>query len=839
MRTILTGTGALLVAVLLGLASGSIGRAASLADTTPPTFATATEIALEATGAGGAAFALPAATDDTDPSPVVSCSVAAGTMLALGTHDVTCTATDTTGNTTPVTTFHVVVQDTTAPAIVAHADVTVPATGPSTTVTYTAPTATDVVDPAPAVSCAPASGTGFAAGPTSVTCTAKDAALNTSSLSFNVVVEDTTAPVIAAGHADVTVPATGSSTTVTYTSPAATDAVDPAPTVTCAPASGSGFAVGTTSVSCTAKDASGNTSSPATFSVIVQDSTAPTISLSAPANGAKLNGAVTLSATAADNVAVTGVSFHFCDSTSAACTPGGTGLAGAGTGAAWTATVPAAQLTDGHTYTWGAVAGDGAGQSTTSGTRSFVVDRTVPVLALPSPRTIEADTHAGAAVTYTVSATDNGQPLAPSAITCSPVSGAVFPIAVTTVNCTTAADPGGNVATGSFTVTVRDTTPPTLNVPGNTTVYATSAAGIPAVSAAVAALLNAGRAVDLVDPSPSVTNDAPAVFARGTTTVTFTATDATGNAATKAFRLTVVDKPAAGGGSSGGGGSTAAASQPKAVDTTPPANPGSVVAKPGPGYVHLSWKLPADKDFDHVVVLRSSDRGTSGPAESSVYSGKGTSYVDRAVTVGTRYRYLVASFDAAGNRSAGMVATATATAVLLLAPADGATLRAAPALRWKKVAQTAYYNVQLFRGTTKILSGWPTGTTLRLAPAWRYEGKRYTLAAGTYHWYVWPGLGARSAGRYGVLLGDRLFTLVKAVAPKSAPAKSAGGTAAKATLRAKKGYAAWVAWTLGEGAWKPYGASNRSVRPAVQAKVPASWLSRRAKLLADRRNAKP
>ena len=186
-----------------------------------------------------------------------------------------------------------------------------------------------------------------------------------------------------------------------------------------------------------------------------------------------------------------------------------------------------------------------------------------------------------------------------------------------------------------------------------------------------------------------------------------------------------------------------------------------------------------------------------------------------------------------------MVATATAKAVLLLAPADGSKLRAAPVLRWKKVAKTAYYNVQLFRGTKKILSAWPTAATLRLAPAWRYGGKRYTLAAGTYHWYVWPGVGARSAGRYGVLLGDRRFTLVKAIPSKGAPAKNAAGTAAKAKLRAKTGYAAWLNWTLGERAWKPYGHANRSVRPHVPAKIPASWLHRRAKLLAGRRTAKP
>jgi hypothetical protein len=41
--------------------------------------------------------------------------------------------------------------------------------------------------------------------------------------------------------------------------PGATDAVDSDPTVSCAPVSGATFPVGTTTVSCTAKDATGNT----------------------------------------------------------------------------------------------------------------------------------------------------------------------------------------------------------------------------------------------------------------------------------------------------------------------------------------------------------------------------------------------------------------------------------------------------------------------------------------------------------------------------------------------------------------------------------------------------
>ena len=47
-----------------------------------------------------------------------------------------------------------------------------------------------------------------------------------------------------------------------------TDSQDPSPTVTCAPPSGSMFAIGTTVVTCTARDANGNTST-GTFDVVV------------------------------------------------------------------------------------------------------------------------------------------------------------------------------------------------------------------------------------------------------------------------------------------------------------------------------------------------------------------------------------------------------------------------------------------------------------------------------------------------------------------------------------------------------------------------------------------
>ena len=69
---------------------------------------------------------------------------------------------------------------------------------------------------------------------------------------------------------DVTVDATSpSGATVDYTTATVTDLVDPSPAVACTPASGSLFAVGTTTVTCTATDTAGNTSAPLSFSVTV------------------------------------------------------------------------------------------------------------------------------------------------------------------------------------------------------------------------------------------------------------------------------------------------------------------------------------------------------------------------------------------------------------------------------------------------------------------------------------------------------------------------------------------------------------------------------------------
>ena len=66
-------------------------------------------------------------------------------------------------------------------------DRTIVTTDPSgVPVSYTEPTATDIVDPAPAVGCSPLSGSRFPVGDTTVTCSATDGSGNRSSASFDV-----------------------------------------------------------------------------------------------------------------------------------------------------------------------------------------------------------------------------------------------------------------------------------------------------------------------------------------------------------------------------------------------------------------------------------------------------------------------------------------------------------------------------------------------------------------------------------------------------------------------------------------------------------------------------
>ena len=87
-----------------------------------------------------------------------------------------------------------------------------------------------------------------------------------------VVPADTLAPLLSQ-VSDITVVAnvsSGGTVAVNYTKPTATDNFDSTPTVTCTPASGAQFGIGSTTVTCTATDDTGNSSS-RSFKITVVD----------------------------------------------------------------------------------------------------------------------------------------------------------------------------------------------------------------------------------------------------------------------------------------------------------------------------------------------------------------------------------------------------------------------------------------------------------------------------------------------------------------------------------------------------------------------------------------
>ncbi|NCI49542.1 HYR domain-containing protein [Sediminibacterium roseum] len=179
------------------------------------------------------------------------------------------------------------------------------------------------------------------------------------------------------------------------------------------------------------------------------------------------------------------------------------------------------------TRTW--TAKDAAGNTATAKQVITVQDRTAPVISVPSNISKANDLNAcGAVVTYTASAVDNcGSPVT---LTYSKNPGSTFATGSTVVTVT-AKDVSGNTSTKSFTITVTDTQKPVLKAPSNIS----ASTGNSSVSN-----------VNLGTPTASdncgirsITNNAPASYPVGTTTVTWTATDVNNNTTTATQTVTV------------------------------------------------------------------------------------------------------------------------------------------------------------------------------------------------------------------------------------------------------------------------------------------------------------
>jgi hypothetical protein len=704
--------------VLVGVALALLVVGSAVAD--PPNLSVPSSVTSNVDGPGPYPVTYSVSATDENGTPTIVCNPPSGSDFAYGDTTVTCTATDPVDLTTsPPGIFTVTVVDTTAPSVSVPASFAVEVVGLGTTavVSYPAATASDAGTPV-TPTCSPASGTTFAYGATPVVCSVSDTHGNTGTGTFTVTVHDTTPPIITP-PANVTATVAATPATVTYPAATATEGVVP----TCSPASGSSFPNGVTTVTCNATDAAGNAAVPKTFTVTVVDHTPPTVTITGGTSGVAGSSGATFDFTTTEG--------------STFCQLDGQGFAPCSSPANYSG-----QADGPHTFQVKAV--DAAGNTSAIASRSWTIDTTPPTLTLPAALHVEADSPSGSVVTFNVSASDGGAALVPSAISCTPASGTLFPLGETTVTCM-ARDSLGHVGSGKFSVVVQDTTPPTINAP-NVSFTATSAAGIRKASPQVGAYLAGVTASDLVS-TPTLTNDMPDVLPIGKTTIVFTATDAAGNSAKKSVTVTVLP----------------VGKKAPPPDLTPPGNVVGAKAVPGDRSVALSWRRPS-KDVTHVVVTQLVV-GQPG-AGHQIFDGAGTAVTAKGLVNGTTYRFLIVAYDAAGNRSKGVIVLATPKAEALTSPATGQRVTKPALLRWVSAPGAAYYNVQLWHGSEKVLSTWPTTTSLQLTSTWTFGGKAQKLTAGLYTWYVWPGIGPRADARYGSLLGSRTFFYAP---PKSKP----------------------------------------------------------------------
>jgi uncharacterized repeat protein (TIGR01451 family)/CSLREA domain-containing protein len=356
------------------------------------------------------------------------------------------------------------------------------------TVNYPPPTTTG---PCGAVTCTPAAGSFFPRGATLVNCTTGAGP----SCSFTVTVNDTQAPAITCPpNQDVNSPGP---TPVTYPPPTVTDNC-PGPTSNCVPPSGSTFPLGATLVNCTATDASSNTAN-CSFTVTV--TTACTISCppNQTVNTSQCN--ATISYPAPTTAGACGA--VKCSPTSGATLPLGT------------TTVTC--RTD-------------AGPSCSFTVR--VVDNRPPEVTCPANISKPTDPGRTIAVINYAPATVSDN-CAGATVVCLPASGFTAPVGITTVTCT-ARDAANNIASCSFTVTVSDAEPPTIQCPANVSVDVGTGqtSGVVLYAAPVANDNVPGASVVCAPPSG-------ATFPVGLTTVTCTARDSGGNQTGCSFSVTV------------------------------------------------------------------------------------------------------------------------------------------------------------------------------------------------------------------------------------------------------------------------------------------------------------
>ena len=503
-------------------------------------------------------------------------SPAAGTSVSgLGVTVVTLTATDAAGNSTSCT-FNVNKVDTTVPTITCPANITqnVSASSCNRNVNTPNPTTSDncsvsqltwtltgaTVASSPVTGINNVGNRSFNAGITTVTYTVTDASGNTASCSYTVTILENVLPTITCPPNQTAVVAPGTcAALVTTPNPVTADNCGvgtltwtmTGATVASSPATGINnvgtysFNAGTTTVSYVVRD---NVLNPAfcSFTVTVTDNINPTITC--PANITATAGAGTCNAsvvtpnpTASDNCAITRLTWSLT---------GATGGSSPGTGINYLGTYTFNVGTTTVTYN----TRDAANNTATCSFTVIVTDNIAPTVTCPAnitqntlagtcnrsvitPNPTTSDNCAVTRLTWVMSGATTGS---------SPATGInnlgtqTFNNGITNVTYTVY-DAAGNTNTCSFTVTITDNTPPTITCPAaQTLVLNATCAGVLADYRSLATVADNCTATGslVVTQSPAA---GTAVSGVGTTVVTLTVTDASGNSANCMFNVNRVD----------------------------------------------------------------------------------------------------------------------------------------------------------------------------------------------------------------------------------------------------------------------------------------------------------